>query len=231
MRSVFQDQLAAIEQRIAAALDLAIATLEEIGDAVADTAAPTPSSIERNTRELRDWCGALTELAFSTIARQAPVAGDLRLVLVLMEIAHHSGLVANQFDLVSSQLMEIDPEISDALGTGKKLANMAKLAGSELAHAAAALSERDADLARRVARDDGVVNQLNREVFSTALLGADGLSVREVALRHVLIARSLERIGDNAVDIAEQAAFLATGQYREFTDASHTSTSSDLGRR
>ena len=43
---------------------------------------------------------------------------------------------------------------------------------------------------------------------------------RELALRHVLIARSLERIGDNAVDIAEQVAFLAEGRVREFTDAS-----------
>jgi phosphate uptake regulator len=43
---------------------------------------------------------------------------------------------------------------------------------------------------------------------------------RELALRHVLIARSLERVGDNTLDIAEQAAFLVTAQLREFSDAS-----------
>jgi phosphate transport system protein len=36
-----------------------------------------------------------------------------------------------------------------------------------------------------------------------------------------LVARALERVGDNAVDIGEQVAFLVTGEYREFTDASH----------
>jgi phosphate uptake regulator len=43
---------------------------------------------------------------------------------------------------------------------------------------------------------------------------------RELAMRYVLIARSLERIGDNAVDIAEEAVFLVTAQLHQFTDAS-----------
>ena len=58
-------------------------------------------------------------------------------------------------------------------------------------------------------------------VFEAALKLEGRPSELELALRHVLIARSLERVGDNAVDIAEQAAFLATAQLREFTDASH----------
>jgi phosphate uptake regulator len=56
-------------------------------------------------------------------------------------------------------------------------------------------------------------------VFS-ASLRTDQTRERELALRHVLIARSLERIGDNAVDIAEQAVFLVTAERREFSDAS-----------
>ena len=43
-------------------------------------------------------------------------------------------------------------------------------------------------------------------------------------MRHVLISRSIERIGDNAVDIGEQAAFLVTRELREFNDASHPGT-------
>ena len=37
----------------------------------------------------------------------------------------------------------------------------------------------------------------------------------------MLVARALERIGDNAVDIGEQVAFVVTGLFREFSDASH----------
>ena len=58
------------------------------------------------------------------------------------------------------------------------------------------------------------------EIFKATLELEGSSSQRERAYRHLLIARSLERIGDNAVDIAEQAAFLETRKLRQFTDAS-----------
>jgi phosphate uptake regulator len=72
---------------------------------------------------------------------------------------------------------------------------------------------------RELDRDDNELDRLNRAVFDVTL-EVDDAAERELALRHVLIARSLERIGDNALDIAEQAAFLATAELHEFTDAS-----------
>ena len=45
--------------------------------------------------------------------------------------------------------------------------------------------------------------------------------LREWGLRMVVVARTIERIGDRAVDIGEQTAYLLTAQFREFTDASH----------
>ena len=47
----------------------------------------------------------------------------------------------------------------------------------------------------------------------------------------MLVARALERIGDNAVDIGEQVAFVVTGLFREFSDASHVSGSPQLRDR
>jgi phosphate transport system protein len=44
---------------------------------------------------------------------------------------------------------------------------------------------------------------------------------REWGLRMVVVARTIERIGDRAVDIGEQTAYLLTAEFREFTDASH----------
>ena len=49
----------------------------------------------------------------------------------------------------------------------------------------------------------------------------DEKDVREWAMTMMLVARALERIGDNAVDIGEQVAFVVTGLFREFEDASH----------
>ena len=46
--------------------------------------------------------------------------------------------------------------------------------------------------------------------------------MREYGLRMVLVSRALERIGDHAVDIGEQISYLLTGEFREFSDASHS---------
>jgi phosphate transport system protein len=220
MREAFASQLAELEQRIDAEFKLAIATLGTVADAVTDPAGDGPAAIAENGRQLRQHGHSVDADLVTIVARQAPVASDLRLVLALIQLAHHEGLIANQFELISEQLTEIDADVHDRQGTAEKLSLMATLTGSQLQLARTAFSSRDPVQARQVDRDDDAVDALNREIFEATLQLDAGAHQRELALRHVLIARSLERIADNAVDIAEQAAFLATAQLREFSDAS-----------
>ena len=84
-----------------------------------------------------------------------------------------------------------------------------------------ALSRRDAERAQQLDELDNLVDDLNRTVVEQVLeIGGDHAR-REWGLRMVLVARALERIADNAVDIAEQASYVVTGELREFSDASH----------
>ena len=76
-------------------------------------------------------------------------------------------------------------------------------------------------MARDLVRQDDVVDNLNRECFHLALEIGDDADRREWAMTMLLAARAIERIGDNAVDIGEQVAFVVTGLFREFEDASH----------
>ena len=84
-----------------------------------------------------------------------------------------------------------------------------------------ACASRDVALARDLVRQDDVVDDLNKECFALAVEVGDEKDVREWAMTMMLVARALERIGDNAVDIGEQVAFVVTGLFREFEDASH----------
>ena len=68
---------------------------------------------------------------------------------------------------------------------------------------------------------DDEIDRLNRASFHRALEIGDDPDRREWAMHMMLVARCLERIGDNAVDIGEQTAFVVTGLFREFEDASH----------
>ena len=65
-------------------------------------------------------------------------------------------------------------------------------------------------------RQDREISQIERQIFRRALDAGDDIDVRESAMNTTLMARALERIGDNAVDIGEQAAFVVTGLFREF---------------
>ena len=220
MREAFAGQLAELEQRIDGQLKLAIATLETVAEAVTNPGGRRPAEIANTARQLTQHSHRADAELVTIVACQTPVASDLRLVLALLQLAHHEGLIANQFELISEQLTEIDADVPDRQRTADKLSSMATLAGSQLQLATTAFASRDLALAEQVDREDDAVDKLNREIFE-ATLALDAVpDHRELALRHVLIARSLERIGDNAVDIAEQAEFLVTAQLREFSEAS-----------
>ena len=82
-------------------------------------------------------------------------------------------------------------------------------------------AERDLAGAESLVDLDELIDRANRRVVEHVLdLGLDP-ELREWGLRMIVVSRCLERIGDHAVDIGEQTAYLVTGEFREFTDASH----------
>jgi phosphate transport system protein len=96
---------------------------------------------------------------------------------------------------------------------GERCAEMVKLALT-------AFAERDVEKARELHQLDELVDRANRQVFQDVLEHVHDAQALEWGMRQVTVARCFERIGDNAVDIGEQTAFLVTGELTEFTDAS-----------
>ena len=99
--------------------------------------------------------------------------------------------------------------------------SMGKHTRTLISQAKRAFEERDVEMARDLVRRDDAVDNLNRECFRLALDLGDDADVREWAMTMLLAARAIERIGDNAVDNGEQVAYVVTGLFREFEDASH----------
>jgi phosphate transport system protein len=98
---------------------------------------------------------------------------------------------------------------------------MGRQANIQIAQAKEAFASRDEALAQDLVRQDDLIDRLNRECFTIALDIGDDHDRREWAMTMLLAARAIERIGDNAVDVGEQVAFIVTGLFREFEDASH----------
>jgi phosphate transport system protein len=104
--------------------------------------------------------------------------------------------------------------VEDILAMGKQV-------DAQLAQAKRSFEDRDVEMARDLVRKDDVVDDLNKEIFRIALEIGDDHDRREWAMTMILAGRAIERIGDNTVDIGEQVAFIVTGLFREFQDASH----------
>jgi phosphate transport system protein len=158
----------------------------------------------------------------SLLARQAPVATDLRTVAALLDVIKHVERMGDQCVNIAKllPLAGNEPPSDDKLLS--LIARMGAQSRSQVLQSKAAFERRDIGLAEDLVRQDERINRCNREVFRIALQIGDDADTREWAMHMILVARALERIGDNAVDIGEQTAFVVTGLFREFSDASHT---------
>jgi phosphate transport system protein len=220
-RIAFQQELEDLEERTLGELDAVRRELTRAIDAVDRRDATAARAVIVADAELHERCGELHHDLLSCIARQIPVAGDLRLLVALLEVGQHIERMGDQVARVArlaitlEECRRLDGEL---LGC---LFEMANIAGDEIAKARDAFAGRDVELAHQLVRDDKAVNKRNRTCFQLAVeLGRDP-ELRPALARVALTARAVERIGDNAVDIGEQAAFVVTGELRQFSDASH----------
>jgi phosphate transport system protein len=154
----------------------------------------------------------------SLLARQAPVAGDLRMVAALLHVIRCIERMGDQCVNIA-KLVPLSgyesPKDKDLLDA---IERMGQLARAQVAEAKDALASRNVALAQDLVRQDAEINRLNRAIFRRAVEVGDDPEVREWGMFMILVARCLERVGDNTVDIAEQVVFVVTGLFREFDE-------------
>ncbi len=220
-RQAFVEELERLEQQALGALDLVIATLGRALEALdhqdvelAELVIADDDRIDGRYLEVHQ--GILTLLA-----TQAPVATDLRTIAALLHVIKHVERMGDQCVNIAKliPLTGHDPPVDEEILTAVE--RMGELAISEVRQAKQAFELRDVKLAEDLVRQDEDINQLNRQVFQMVARSGENPDRLEWALTMVMVARALERIGDNAVDIGEQVAFVVTGLFREFSDASH----------
>jgi phosphate transport system protein len=216
----FQDELKGLEEQALGALDLVVSTLDRTLEALEHQDIELASIVVHDDDRLDGRFLEVHQGILSLLALQAPVAGDLRTVAALLHVIKHAERMGDQCVNIAKvlPLSGYEPPADEALLD--RIFKMGKLARSEVAQAKQAFVLRDVALAQDLVRQDDEINCLNREVFRRAVeIGTDE-DRREWAMTMMLVARALERIGDNAVDIGEQVAFVVTGLFREFSDAS-----------
>jgi phosphate transport system protein len=149
-----------------------------------------------------------------TLALQAPVAKDLRLVAGVLHINSHiermGDLCVNMAKFV--RIVRDYPPVPEIQTT---LLEMGSVAQKMVTAAMTCFARRDVELAERLPIMDQPLDRLNAQIFNQIERAAEDDSTLEWASRMILVARYLERIGDHSVDIGEQVVFIVTGEVRE----------------
>jgi phosphate transport system protein len=216
-RPHFQDQMRELEQSMLEALDMALAQLERVTDAMDTGDIPLAQFIISDDARIDGRYLEVHQGVLSMLALQAPVAGDLRLVIAVLHVINNIERVGDQCANIAKLIPLAGRDAAAPAEIGQRLLRMGELARDGLSQARIAFADRDVAVAELLAARDHQINRLNREVFRLAVEAGEVAELREWAISMTLAARALERIGDLAVDIGEQAIFVATGQFRELS--------------
>jgi phosphate transport system protein len=156
----------------------------------------------------------------SLLARQTPVATDLRLVLAMLHINLHLERMAD-YGVTVAKLTKLVADVEGDPMLLQSLAEMGERAEEMTLVALEAFANRDLAGAESLVELDELIDRSNRRFVERVVEIVAEPGLREWVLRMVIVSRTIERIGDHAVDIGEQVAYLLTAEFREFTDASH----------
>jgi len=226
-RQSFAEELERVETAALGGLDLVVGQLDRVLEALEHQDVELAAMVVANDDLIDGRYLEVHQAILSLLALQAPVAGDLRIVAALLHVIHHLERMGDQCVNIAKliPLSGHEPPVRDEVLT--RLLKMGRCARSQVTQAKAAFAARDVDLAEDLVRQDLEINALNREIFQLAIDVGTDPDTREWAMHMALMARAIERIGDNAVDIGEQTAFVVTGLFREFSDSSRPQTAAN----
>ena len=220
-RTHFQEELAQLEEQALGGLDMVVTALDRALETVQHQDIELAGMVISDDDRIDGRYLEVHQGVLSLLALQAPVAGDLRLVAAVLHIIKNMERMGDQCVNIAKlvPLAGHHPPADERVLS--HLQRMGEQARQQVIQCKQAFTRRDVELAQDLVRQDDEIDRLNREVFTLALEIGDDPDAREWAMHMMLVARCIERIGDNAVDIGEQTAFIVTGLFREFEDASH----------
>lgn len=211
MRNAFHDQLDAIFEDLAAigrlvetAVEHATRALLTADAALAEQVISADADIDRARERVEDD-------AFQLLSLQAPVAGDLRVVVAALRMVTELERMGDLSVHVAKIARLRVPNVAVPEQIRPSIERMAEVAEHMVRRATAIIADRDVEAALDLHKDDEEIDRLRRDSFVT-LLADDWQHGVEAAVDAALLGRYYERIADHAVSIANRVVFVVTGQ-------------------
>jgi phosphate transport system protein len=218
MRKSFHEQLAEAERLVVETTGLVLRQIDRAMDALQTRDKELADVVIAGDDDVDAKYIEIEQRVLTLLATQAPVASDLRLVSAMLHINIHLERMA---DLCTNmaKFVKLAPQGPHSVEIVLEIVEMGRQAERMLETSIQAFSKRDLEMALSLPGMDETIDRLNRSLFKRVARQFIGHEEEvEWGSRMVLVSRQLERMGDHAVDIAEQVAFMITGEFREFTD-------------
>jgi phosphate transport system protein len=222
MRTSFHEELERLESELQTESDLVLRSLRASLAALEHGDRELAEEVVRFDDEVDASYVAIEEGIQNLLARQTPVATDLRLVLSILHINLHLERCAD-YCVTIAKLVKLTADLPGDQGLLAAFGEMGMRAEQMLRVAVDSFAARNAVRAETLVELDELIDRANRRAMEQVFAIADDPDKRRWGLRMLIVSRCLERIGDLAVDIGEQTAYFVTGEFREYTDASRPS--------
>ncbi|BCB85463.1 phosphate transport system regulatory protein PhoU [Phytohabitans suffuscus] len=167
--------------------------------------------------EVDDLHRRVEERVYDTLARQSPVATDLRLVITGIQIAADLERMGDLAEHVAKTALRRYPAPAVPAELREVITSMGSVADRMAGKVGLVLTTQDATLGAELETDDDVMDDLQRRLFSI-LLHKDWRYGAEAAIDCALLGRFYERYADHAVNAGQQVVYLVTGETAETTE-------------
>jgi phosphate transport system protein len=218
-RNQFRDDLVRLEEHTVDGLDLVLSQLDRALEALKYQDVELAGMIVADDDRIDNRYLEVHHGVLSLLGRSAPSADDWRLVAALLQIIRCVERMGDQGDQcvnIATLVPLSGHEPPKDLTLLERVDRMGQAARQQVVHAKESFRTRHVAEAKGLVREDAEVNRLNREIFQRGVDIGEDREVREWAMFMCLVARCLERIGDNTIDIAEQTVFVVTGMFHNW---------------
>ena len=212
IRSAYQDELDGVSQSLVDLTGMVTASMVKASKAVQTADLALAEEVIASDIKIDDYQHELDARIIDIIARQQPVASDLRALVTAMrmsadlermgDLAHHIAKVARLRH----------PELAIPESLILPFTEMGHVAEKLSIMVAAVITTRDTEMALQVEKDDDEMDDLHKKVIATIIKDDSGLSL-ESAIDLTLLGRYYERYADHAVSVARRVYFLVTGTF------------------
>ncbi|MGA0902372.1 MAG: phosphate signaling complex protein PhoU [Candidatus Nanopelagicaceae bacterium] len=212
LRSAFQDELDGVTSTLVELSTIVSGAIDKATHALLTANLPEAEEVIAADDRVDNLQHELDARIIDIIARQQPVASDLRALVTALRMSadlERMGDMAHHVAKITRLRHPAAAVPSELLLTLEEMGKVAKTIADK---AGAVIASRDIDKALELERDDDEMDKLHRKLFTT-LLADDWKHGTETAIDITLIGRYYERFADHAVSVARRVYYLVTGKF------------------